>query len=1068
MSGLLGERRAAPDTPEISRRWLRRTRRLAVMAAVAVTVAFVLPAAYASVLTGGSGGPTIQSDLADYNPGGTVTLTGSGWDTGGTAVHIVVNDDVGQTWQHVADVTPDSSGAITDVFTLPNYFVAQYSVQAIQITPSAELSASTSFTDANPSADLDQCGNDPAPSPSTDGCNTAATQWENGNLGASKSVYFEGDSVPYRMKFDNLSLASHKVTIEWDTTKSGTHALDYITTFNRTVANANPCLGVSGCGSPTTFPIPADPQVTGAGVTPAAGNFTLYGGTITGVSAYSYPDGTGFAGDKSAQITITFTANQANPVLAWGGHISRRQDWGANNSAVAISGSPYHTRLIDLDGSGGNQDRSLSADAVIFPGSITIVKDAVPNDPQDFSYSSTGGLTPSSFVLDDDADSTRSNTQAYSGITSFSTYTFTETTVAGWTLSFNNPVCTVTTPTGGTQSASNSTVTINLNEGENVTCTFINTRQNGTLIVKKLVVNDNGGTKAAGDFNLHVKTGVLDVAGSPAAGSATGTSYSLAGGSYTVSEDAPPTGYTQTGISGDCDSSGNVTVVAGQTKTCTITNNDIAPKLHLRKTVINNNGGTAPKTAWTLNADGTGSNDLSGVDPVDSPAGLQADTWTLSESNGPAGYAASDWSCSGGTQGTGADINKISVGLGEEATCTITNNDIAPSLTLNKIVVNDNGGTAAESAWTLTANGGGAGTLSGPGAAGNADVVSGSTFKAGTYALSESTGPAGYTGSAWSCVKNAGGAVTGSSITLALADTAVCTITNSDQPGTIIIQKNATPQNGTFTFTTTGTTSGPGTSWPSQFTLTGSTSGGGNVRTFTVDAGNYSVAEGLQLSWTLTGIGGVNDPNTPYNCIVTGSNGSTGVGDLNDRKVTISLKNGDTVKCIFENTGNGATRTQGFWATHERLARIAWPGGQGYGHTFPGVAAVMGDTSLCSRTLGVAQVMGGFWSDISKTSNGKKRTALDQARMQLLQQLLAAELNATAFGSLPTGGVATVNGWEAAFCGTSLDAIKNAQQGAASFNSQGDNSTFTPGTSANSKEARSVADTAFWDTLPAG
>ena len=105
---------------------------------------------------------------------------------------------------------------------------------------------------------------------------------------------------------------------------------------------------------------PRDPQVTGAGVTPVAGNFTLFGGTITGVSAYSYPDGTGFVGDKSARITITFTASTANPVLAWGGHIATRADWATTLSAVTIPGSPYHTRLIDLDGAGGNQDRSLS------------------------------------------------------------------------------------------------------------------------------------------------------------------------------------------------------------------------------------------------------------------------------------------------------------------------------------------------------------------------------------------------------------------------------------------------------------------------------------------------------------------------------------------------------------------------------------------------------------------------------------------------------------------------------------------------------------------------------------
>ena len=228
---------------------------------------------------------------------------------------------------------------------------------------------------ANPSANLDQCANDPFPSPNTDGCNSNANQWVNGNLGASKSFYKEGDSIPYRITMANLSLTpGHKITIEWDTTKSSKHALDYLTTFNQTVTNANPCLGVTNCTTSTTFPIPADPQVTGGGVTPIPGNFTLFGGTITAVSAYSYSNGAGFVGDKSASLTITFTATKTNPVLAWGGHIATRANWGSGNSAVAISGSPYHTRLLDLDGSGGNQDRSLSAEAVIFPSSLTIVR----------------------------------------------------------------------------------------------------------------------------------------------------------------------------------------------------------------------------------------------------------------------------------------------------------------------------------------------------------------------------------------------------------------------------------------------------------------------------------------------------------------------------------------------------------------------------------------------------------------------------------------------------------------------------------------------------------------------
>src|SRR4029079_16418269 len=120
----------------------------------------------------------------------------------------------------------------------------------------------------------------------------------------------------------------------------------------------------------------------------------------------------GFIGDTSASITITFTASVANPVLAWGGHMATRADWGATNAATAIPGSPYHMRLLDLDGSGGNQDRSLSADAVIFPGSITIVKDAVPNDSQVFSF--TAGPAPlANFTLFDDGNAAN-NTKTFS------------------------------------------------------------------------------------------------------------------------------------------------------------------------------------------------------------------------------------------------------------------------------------------------------------------------------------------------------------------------------------------------------------------------------------------------------------------------------------------------------------------------------------------------------------------------------------------------------------------------------------------------------------------------------
>jgi hypothetical protein len=1030
-----------------SQRLGRRGRQFAWHALVALQVAgLVLSMLGAAALAGSN--PTITSDLADYNPGGTVSLTGAGWDPA-EPVHIVVNDTIGQTWKHTADVVASDDGLVSDTFQLPNYFVSDYDVTA---TGPTSGTATTTFTDANPSADLDQCANGSLASPNVPACDP--DEWVNGNLGESKSHYLEGDSIPYRLKFGSLSLSSHTVIIEWDTTKSGKHAIDYLTTFNRTITTANPCAGVSGCSAFTSFAIPADPQVTGAGVTPIAGNFTLYGGTISSVSAYSYPDGTGFAGDKSARLSIIFTPTVANPVLAWGGHIATRGDWGATGAAVSIPGSPYHTRLISLDGSGGNQDRSLSAAAVIFPASITIIKDAVPDSAQDFGFTTTGGLTPSTFTLDDDTDSTWSNSQLYSGIIDFTAYTFTEGAASGWALTFGDPVCTVTSANGGTQSSASRTITVDLKEGENVSCTFTNTQQTGTLTVIKHVVNNDGGTATAGNWSLHVKQGSSEVTGSPQAGSESGTSYTLPGGTYDVTETGAPSGYTLSGYSGDCNSSGSVTVVVNQTKTCTLTNADDTPTLKLVKTVTNNDGGTAGPADFTLAATAATPNDgRNFTSATASPtfhsvfAGVD---YTLSET-GPAGYTAGTWSCDGGNLvGT-----TLSVALGAAVTCTIGNADDTPTLLLQKNVVNDCGGTMTAADWTLSAATTATGfTSRNFSDAGNATVAS-NIFAGKVYNLSEST-VYGYSSTGeWTCdvgslnlAKNA--------ITLALGQHATCTITNDDLPGTIIVQKVVKPAGSltSFSFDASGT-------GYIDFALAG-----GQQNSQTLSAGSYSVMELVPAGWVLTGIGGSTDPQTPYNCTVTGSGGSSGVGSLNTQTATISLKNGDTVTCVFENSAPNTTRTQGFWSTHPQLAHIAWFGGTAFGHTFPGVASVsgIGDTLICGRALDTdAKVMGAFWSGISKTSTGAKRSALDQARMQLLQQLIAAELNASAFGSTPSAG--SFAAWETVLCGTNLNAIKTAQSQAASFNESGDSGAFTPGTSADSKTAKSTADIAFWDMI---
>src|ERR1044071_8113887 len=67
------------------------------------------------------------------------------------------------------------------------------------------------------SMDTDQCANG-API-DTANCNTDASDWQNGNLNSQNSTYREGESVPYRAKFTELTVgASYFIEVKYDTT----------------------------------------------------------------------------------------------------------------------------------------------------------------------------------------------------------------------------------------------------------------------------------------------------------------------------------------------------------------------------------------------------------------------------------------------------------------------------------------------------------------------------------------------------------------------------------------------------------------------------------------------------------------------------------------------------------------------------------------------------------------------------------------------------------------------------------------------------------------------------------
>jgi uncharacterized repeat protein (TIGR01451 family) len=105
-----------------------------------------------------------------------------------------------------------------------------------------------------------------------------------------------------------------------------------------------------------------------------------------------------------------------------------------------------------------------------------------------------------------------------------------------------------------------------------------------TLTVVKQVTNDNGGSAVPADFTLRV-SGNSPSPASFAGQGAPGTAVTLGAGAYSVSEDATA-GYTAT-YSPECTG----TIAPGESRTCTVTNDDNAPaptaNLTIQKTVSN-------------------------------------------------------------------------------------------------------------------------------------------------------------------------------------------------------------------------------------------------------------------------------------------------------------------------------------------------------------------------------------------------------------------------------------------------------------------------------------------------
>ncbi len=355
----------------------------------------------------------------------------------------------------------------------------------------------------------------------------------------------------------------------------------------------------------------------------------------------------------------------------------------------------------------------------------------------------------------------------------------TESAVNGWTLDSivckdgsGQDVSGINVNLGDRKVMLNNVPDADTNAAAPITCTFNNKPRTGTLKLVKTVMNDDGGTATTADFQGRINGDNVDwdlVVTLPV-GDYTASEVALAGGA----------GYTAGPWSGDCAANGTVTVGNGQNKICTITNDDDPATLIVKKVVVNDDGGTLAAADFTFVVNGgapisfeaDGQNDIS----------VDAGTYTVTE---PAvdGYASTFDNCS-----------QVVIANGGTAICTITNDDMPGTITLNKTV---SGGDASISDFVPSING--------------TQVTWGVAvdLPAGSYTASESMNVSDYVAGAWGGACDAQG-----NVDLALGENLICTITN--YYAELTIKKSADPafyakEGDIIGYTVTATNSGMAT-----------------------------------------------------------------------------------------------------------------------------------------------------------------------------------------------------------------------------------------------------------------
>jgi len=225
-------------------------------------------------------------------------------------------------------------------------------------------------------------------------------------------------------------------------------------------------------------------------------------------------DGLKFGNFKPAKIVIDKTTRPSGSAQPFAftsdvpghGSFMVSDDDATNEVMTGLAGGTYHVTesatagwaLTDIacddptsnsSGAGATATIALAAGETVTchftnkrDAHVTIVKDAVPNSAQDFSFITSG--LGDGFKLDDDNDPTLSNTEqlTVSG-NDFGQKTVTEAAQQGWSLT--NLVC--TGDAGASTSVGDRTATLDVDPGEDMTCTFTNKKAATVTIVKDAV-----------------------------------------------------------------------------------------------------------------------------------------------------------------------------------------------------------------------------------------------------------------------------------------------------------------------------------------------------------------------------------------------------------------------------------------------------------------------------------------------------------------------------------------------------------------------------------------------------